>query len=494
VVGLASPLLGNENKAAEAWVAAKAEAVNRLGETARRAHGLKLYKARDETYERLLSLDPDHAEARKRLKYVRRDGAWVRKHYTRPKDRGPREARVQEDEAFGIWLASWRQQLVEIHASAWKAEDPGTKKAVFEVALAWFPDDPEIRKLGGEVRHGQGAETRWILGDTHRALANRARFLKEAREATRSVPAGKPGHLETTDRADRFPWPTVLQGRTVRVLGAVSAEEVALHLRVADSAAEVFLSVFGRPGHLPTSTERYSRGFPLYIASSPLAGNQFLAAEPGIEERDMEFLRPLIAAYFPKRVGVLVKTEPSTLRLEATSRMVQHYAQARHLAQDRTTKGAWAMEAVSLYLGWLQVRTRQSYTVKDAHGGRYNTPRPGVPSWKTRMADQRADWHSLAAEAMATLSTPDLHLMAGKDVNKLVTREMLAGYGIAVFIMEAHPELSVPFFQDVGAQKQVDLDAVLRKHLHKDLATLRPHLLRWLREMGELSPPPGEWR
>ena len=110
------------------------------------------------------------------------------------------------------------------------------------------------------------------------------------------------------------------------------------------------------------------------------------------------------------------------------------------------------------------------------------------------MGDPAVDWHTLAAEVLASMQTADLHLTAGKDINNLDSRDLLAGYGLAVFVIEAHPDRSTAFFRDIGSQERIDLDGVLRKHFHKDLDALRPHLLRWLREMGELAPPAGPVR
>lgn len=487
-------LRAKEGSIQEDWTTAVVEAVKRLEGLAKQAHSRKLYQSRDALCERLLSLDPEHAEARAWLKYKRRDGAWVRKRYTQPKDRGSKAAALEQEQADKAWLSWWRQELLDVYEAAREAKDRRTQASVLEAARVWLPDEPEFRALAGEVRYEQGGKARWILRDSQRALKNRARYLLEARNAARAVPDPKPGQLEQIDRGGQFSWPVVIQGKTVRLLGNVSKQEMALHHQIAESAAAVFRSVFGQRGQLPSVQGRYSAGYPLYIASTLKSGNAFMASEPGVTKRDMEFLQSLVATYLGKRPGGLVKSDDEETRLEATSRTLQGEFQVRRLAQSTASKGAWASEAVTHYLAWLQVRTRRIFTVADKQGGRYTQPGPGVPTWEERMADQSVDWHHLAAEAIGALSVPDLHRMAATDGNDLKTLEMLAGYGLAVFVLEAKPERSVAFFHDVASQQQVDLDVVLKKHLGKDLTTLRPHLLRWLKEMGDLSPAPGPVR
>jgi hypothetical protein len=79
LLGTAAPLWADEPCAA-----ARAAVVQELTDLARWCAKCQVYLDRDLTYELVLRIDPDHREARKWLKYVFRDGRWVRTSTYRP--------------------------------------------------------------------------------------------------------------------------------------------------------------------------------------------------------------------------------------------------------------------------------------------------------------------------------------------------------------------------------------------------------------------------
>ncbi len=486
LAGVAAPLRADGGGAAADWDASRAAAVEKLETLAKRANGRRLFRSRDAVYEELLAFDPDHAKARSWLKYKRREGEWVRPRYSPPKDRGSKSARAEHQEAVVAWRSWWRQEVRRVHQRARERGDVPTADDVLRFALGLRPDDAEFRALAGEVRDGDGTDARWILADTERALVNRARFLAVARQAMPAVPAPRPGSLQELDRGDAFAWPTVLRGRTVRVVGNVSKAELEQHYRIAESAAAVFASVFGIEATLPVDSPQGAGSFPLYVVGTREQGNRFLAAEPGLAARDRATLDSFDLSFLPTRPGAVVKADSAAVRREATAHAVHAHFTREHLGHDVGRSGAWAEEAVAIYLAWLQVETRHLHGIPSQASvgasarptGPFGRPVQGEEGVGSNPVDATTDWYAQAAASL-TARTPA----------ELRTPDLLAGYGIAVYVLEAHSEVSVAFFRDVASQQRVDLDAVLEKHLGRDATALLPHLLRWLREMSELAPP-----
>ncbi len=485
---------GEDPDTAARWAAAKSQAVRRLEMLARMAHRERLLAVRDRIDEEILLADPDHEEGRTRLGYRKQDGEWERAKGWRPgRDRGSEEAARRLQSALEAHDAWWRDQILTLAPAAREAKDGPTLRGILAVASASWPEDADVRALAGQVRYEGGEKPVWVLEDTAMGLANRARYLAAARAAARAVAPPRPGQIESFDRHGSFDWPRVLQGETTRVLGTVPEEELRRHHEIAEAASGVFRAVFGTCPSLPPVTGSYGRGYPIYVASSKKEGNAFLAAEPGGTERTMAFLRPLVAAHLQKRQGLVVKGDAEATRYEATSAMVLGVYRAFALKQYITGHGAWASEGLSFYLRWLQVRTRSIGLVVD-ETSRYGRSQPGVPTWEGRVADQGADWHALAAAAIRDLGLRDLHGMAGRNANTLTTKEMLAGYGLSAYVVEAHPEVATAFFTDVSEQQEVDLDAIFEKHLGGPLDAVLPHILQWLDEMAKAAPPPGPTR
>ena len=332
----------------------------------------------------------------------------MRSRYTRPRDRGSRSARDQQAKSAASWRAWWQQEILRVHEQAGAAGASRVQADVLRFALEFESEDPVIRALAGEARYGEGAVTRWILLDTERALAHRAAFLETAREAARNVGPARRGRPRTEDRSDRVAWPTVLEGETVRVLGAASPEELQRHLEVAESAAAVFSKVFGVPARLPSGEGAAEATFPLYVTTTRAQGNAFLATEPGVGGEALALLASLDVAFLPKRPGAVVKTAQDSLRLEATVHAVQAHLTRPHLGHEPGARGAWAQEAVALYLAWLQVRTRELCTTEAptaetgpaAPAGPFGRPRHDAASGPVQVGDAEADWHARAAEAI----------------------------------------------------------------------------------------------
>lgn len=101
-----------------------------------RKHGLRAEE--NEQLERVIKLDPNHAEARDALGYVKKDGAWVqppRPRTVRPVDDADRAAR-EEERLVRKLIAKWFVKVKAIYTGRMAKEKAGMESAKFRAARA----------------------------------------------------------------------------------------------------------------------------------------------------------------------------------------------------------------------------------------------------------------------------------------------------------------------------------------------------------------------
>lgn len=478
-----------------AVAAARRERVERLAQIALDAHAGGLHGTRDEIYEAVLELDPDHAAARKRLRYRKDGDGWSRRgKYRRPKDRPRKDAADRIPAARSAHDAWWKETLLALFRKAHEAKAEATAEALRLEALELMPDNRELRAATGEVEVRKGSASRWVLPETQAGLARRRALLEAARKAVQALPKPTRSAIEKHEQHEGVTWNRALAGAGVRIVGGAESSELERGYEIAGSTPAVFEAVFGVRPRYPKGQGRYEAGYPVYVASSREEGDAYVRGEPGITERDLAYLLKLNSSYLVHRPGIVLKGRTTERRMEGLSRTTCGLFISYELGLHSRSKGAWALQAVRHYLAWLQVRRRQLFLAQDTRGARYDRGEPDVPDWKTRIKDDTTDWHALAAEALRSMKPSDVALMLGKGINQLDTRDVLAGYGFVVYAIEARPEQATAFLKALAKPEGTTIDAIFEKHLGATPEKLRPKLLRWLDEMAELADDPGSPR
>lgn len=484
-----------ESEIDAAVAAARRERVERLAQIAVAAHKGGLHGTRDEIYEAVLALAPDHVDARKRLRY-RKDGeGWSRRGtYRRPKDRPRKDAAERIPALRSAHAAWWKETLLALFRKAREAKADATAEALRLEALELMPDNRELRAATGEVQVQKGNASHWVLPETQAGLARRRALLEAARQAVRALPKPNKSAIEKYEQHEGVTWERALAGSSVRIIGGAEASELERGYEIAGSAPAVFEAVFGVRPSYPKGQGRYDAGYPVYVASSREQGDTYVRGEPGITERDLAYLLKLNSSYLVHRPGIVLKGRTTERRMEGLSRTSCGLFISYELGLHSRSKGAWALQAARHYLAWLQVRRRQLFLAQDTRGARYDQGEPDVPDWKTRIKDDTTDWHALAAEALRSMKPSEVALMFGKGINHLDTRDVLAGYGFVVYAIEARPAQATAFLKALANPEGTPIDTIFEKHLGAPPERLRPKLLRWLDEMAELADAPGSPR
>ncbi|MCK6459023.1 MAG: hypothetical protein L6Q95_03925, partial [Planctomycetes bacterium] len=145
----------------EAHAAARRALVERLDALVAWCARSELFLDRDRTCELILRFDPDHREARKWLKYVERDGKWVRlAAYAPPRNRNAK-AEPEFAEHRRAAVRRFADDVIAALEKSGAAWSPAARKLAIEDVLVLDPDDERARALNGEVR----ADGRWIAAD-----------------------------------------------------------------------------------------------------------------------------------------------------------------------------------------------------------------------------------------------------------------------------------------------------------------------------------------
>jgi hypothetical protein len=491
-MGATAPVTHAEDESvATRWQSLVSEATERLRTLAAWCKDRTLYTCRAEALEALLLLSPEDAEARKTLQYVRdARGGWRRDPKYRPvrnqaKGADEFEARRKELRA---WFAEAAVPLLEEAATDARRQRAGWLTA----ALALAPDSEPLRTLNEEVRDpaapvavggagGAGAEAaRWLLAESLRARTRREALRKTGRDAVANAPAPKVGTVEDVDRPGGLEWPTVLRSERVRVLGFAPREELELVTRHIEAVWPVFEAAMGKsPGDDSTETGRYGRGRTLYVFVDAIVAMDWLAEQPKVDKRYIEFVTPLVGNPVPGRAADMVKSQVPELRLESPPRLAVSRSIKR--ATELTKRQAWIYEGLNIYLTSLVTGTRLIYSVNDVEA-RYAENRPPIPDHVRRMQDPDADWLELALAMFESPEKPDLFLLPGKDFNQLTRPEVLYAYAVTAWAIEGHAAKALDFFRALAAEGGTDLDAVCFATFGYDARTLEARVHRWLRE------------
>ncbi len=448
-----------------AWRAQRGPCAQRLEEHAAWCATQKLRRERHEAYAGLLLLRPDHAKARRVLKYVAGpNGTWVRKSYRVP-GRSRDAAKAQE---AGRRLAEVASLLRE--ATIALRDDQSVSlldrgRAVAELAVI-LPNDEEVRAWNGEVRLGK----HWVLRETATALKEgkvlRADMLQILADQS------QPNDIEPDDDDAPFvkKFADGSENDAVRVLamrGAASSVEAA---RVFAAAHGAFARALGSPPFPPMRVR-------VFLFGSKEDGLEVFAKHPSVDEAYLAWARTLASVWTPSGDVIFIWASDEPRAIEWCLRQ----ALQMHLRQtlDVNAKRGWAYEGMGQWLSETMLGSHLSWYVRrDGY-----TNQSGARGERfARMLDPKHNWFELGLELASTDDWPDLRIVLGRDVNSMTAEDVLASYLLTRFLLEGRPDDAHAILSDVGAATAPD--AWCANRLGLSLEQLDARLRRWMSEVA----------
>lgn len=457
ILWLARPVPAQGTEAGAEYQAARRELFSRTGgrleELAAWCQGERLYLERDRCYQALLLLEPDHAGARRFLRYRRTKDGWLQQDYRAPRNHAEEEL----DEAArrrGELEATFRAELVLLA----ERHGIGRDRLLTDVLLV-CPDDREAHLGRGEVKEGE----RWVLLETAAARERRAELEARAKELARApveILADSPG--ENAIR-EALPWKNTLRSEHMHVRSCGERAEGEAHLRAGESAVALFAEIFDTAPALP-------RGTTIYVLDCPRTRAEFLERchDGALGLLEQGYSR----AWTTDRTALAVAAEERDVRLDHTVRQTvqRQLAEAFGLGPEL----AWAYEGFGLALA--ELATGRSDVVRNAGvlAGRW--------SWgneDTLLAAARA--RVCSGEAL------ELETFFSRELASFTREDVLVAYALARYLMEGCGDEVTRILEACCFRRQPAAQ-VFRQELGYDARELEARLVRWFREMEQAPP------
>jgi hypothetical protein len=470
--------------------------------------GQGLDAQRERTLEFVLTLDADHAEARRALGWKRRrgDGQWIPPAArdaavdTRPSRLPVRDARWRKafaaygDAAFlalghdaldarpDVLLAVTallargvpdEPRVVEtVERVAATLRDPRAGPEVHErledLLEAHLPDDERVRAVRGHVRGPDG----WILAESARACARRTAFAERTVALRAETPVAPTLEVTAFEAQAGLDGLRAFGSRERRVVGTVDPkvlEAVAFHLARAPTVFELAF------GEAPKALEPESSWHLRDLAEA----RQVVARVFGGGERLLEEMKAYQALPMgPVEVVWSIAKDDLPWRLDTTLfGAYERLLRRSHGLGERYE--AFSM-GLARWLVWRHVGSRLS-SVLDRQ---YSEPLEGVVLGE--LSNPAYDW----AAGTAALLRPHknrgfLRLALGKRTGSQTKADALCCFAFACWLFEGHEGGEASrLAKRLGGEQNDDLDLAFREVFGRTVDQVERRLERWCREVG----------
>jgi len=462
----------------------------------------RLYGRRDATFAVLLEVDPDHAEARKRLKYAKDDaGVWVQKPKYKPATNWNRDLVPESEERLGALRAEHVEAALDLYSRAdslaellWarrevaalQSRHPAAKRparvlralglsyyrAVRERGLvqemaeaATFlrthhPQDFEIRAALGEVLH----EDVWVLAETARTL-KRAGVLAKAAQSALAAVETKPAALDEDEAKIELPWKTAAGAPDVRVVG--TADEALLRSIAAHAQAVGAVLEAG----LATKPVR-RKGLTLVVLAGAGEDDTFIDAYPVVDNPSLQQRKKLgLDLVFLHGQGMLLRKNPPDAQLDLAVNTVLNQVFSDTFLKSEAPRG-WHAEGLSRYLAYTLLGTRLSINVVGKYAGQ---------GGDRHVPESKDSWLASARAQLKKNKQVGLQMLLGKGVDTFNVRDAVLAYAFAAYLIEAHAGLVAGFVR-IHVESS-DVDKACREILGMPRTVTEQRFTRWLDEI-----------
>ena len=459
----------------------------------------QLYAKRDEVFEQLLEYDPEHEDARRRLRYQKDErGTWEQDvKYKRPRNlaKGAEEADERLAVVLGRYRAAvlalcakaqtipellWARRLVDAMASRCPEErgiDPVLRDLTLryyasvrdkgliqemDEAGAWLtqhhPEDLAIRAAMRETKR----EDTWVLDETARALDHLMDFATFAAETMKAI-APRKAELPKHAAKIELPWTDGAATEHVQAFGTVAPAQLADLVTACEAAGPMFERALGAA---PVRREELT----LYVFATKGECKTFLSKYPVVDNPTLQIQDKLDLVYASGRT-LAIKANPADAQKDLAVNELLNQMISDTFLESAAPRG-WHAEGLSRYLAWRIAGTRLSINVSGKYAGQAGDREvPGTDD----------SWLSSARAQLKANPAADLELMMGKGTDVFSPRDALVAYAFAVYLLEGFDRLAGEFLKAHQATK--DADKACRSILGMPRAVAEHRLLRWLDDM-----------
>ena len=414
-----------------------AQDLRRLAEAADRA-GLE--RTADLEWERVLAADPADEAARRRLRYVRRGGEWVRDdaswaivtsapethpehaaaHAQRRRGEFERPASMRRRDLAIALRAAGEDALADEQLRLAAAADPGD--AWSRLALGFVPD-PDDGWVTPAVRERRVADAR---ARAHVAVLESMRAEPIALEtpSPRSAAAGTP--LRT--------WSL----REWRLETDLPDAEAAIALEAADLGARWFRDLVG----LPPGTPVLPGVATFVVCSTPEVYRRVVDATPGLSSTERAFAARLSAFPIPHPADrgpweVVVERGDGVNAADVCLHYAVHFlAQARFHVEAQE---AWLYEGLAAYAAARLLEFHGTWCVRLEP----TSARPGMPE----VPDDPGEWPETVEWIVRTRDDFPLEALVGVSMNGLDGPMLAKSWSLLRWLVEEHPERARAFLE-----------------------------------------------
>ncbi len=473
----------------------------------------KLFGRRDEIYERLLEVEPDHAQARRWLRYEREgDGPWERRApYRRPSNHGSKARLEEATERLAALEAAWidariaaaatargldalreaEQALADLAArfpaaatvppalraaqlahyrEAVAAGLPAEAQRAATGLIARWPDDLEVRTHLGEQRLGEV----WVLAESARTLREASGLLTVARAALAAA-AERLGPAEALPIEHKGALAALalgppVAGPAVRAAGTAEATVLGRLAQVGEACGPLLEAALGRAVARRPNLRIYAFGraedTEAFLAAWPVVPNPTLAQRKTLG----------LSLVWADGATVVVDAVPAPVQVELCASALLNQILGDTLLGGADLSG-WEAEGVVRYLAYRLTGTRHAVQVATDRYGAGRGDALGVPG----SAD---DWLRQARDLAGRTPDLGLALLLGKGLDAFTAADSVLAYALAVYVIEGYPGLVAPFIE--ARRRTADPDRAAREILGMPLCVVEHRLRRWL---GEVAAP-----
>jgi len=435
-----------------------------LVELAQWCHGNRLFKARNDVAESILTIDPEHRPSRGWLKFKRAKGEW--KPPKKPPTATDRNAEALSE------LPAKRAELLGSVADAYLAVldahtdsiSPEQRETALIEAIAIVPADENLRLVHGDVRDGDG----WVLRETKTARERRKAITAAAHDA--KAAAKDPEKIAVPDdlQSVRPEWTCAFRTADVEVFGASESFE-SKRVAVCSQAVPALLRV-------ALGLEvRHDAGFRVFVLPGATARDAFLASHPAFDAEARASAALYESSWVPDTSALAVYDDLLPNRVDsAVNQLIGTFLHQQWRLDSRKTP--WAGEGLTVRLTWELTGTRLTFSRRESEYADAADP------WAEYGTGEDPDWYGAALHELEQGTVSTLLDVVYRPINDFTVRDAILAQAMAAYLLEGRPKQARELFRRIG-RGEASLDA-LRTATGLDLAALRLRLIRWLRERG----------